>query len=356
MYYKTKTSLSDEVVLVRALFRLLMALMLSACASGPSSLPEPLVSPDELLARRTIGLEPVVHQDERFWLNPDMVMRHFVDISIQDAERGNVPLALLKSLREEWSALNYSRNANFNAQDAFHEHQANCLSFSAMVVSLMRHAGVKAQFQRVEAAPEWDMEGDSVVAALHINAVIFQGGKRAEVDWLPRRNAVEYEKKFLLNDDEALAEWHNNLGTEALLADDLPLAFAELSRALRLAPAAAHIWVNLGVVYRRVGLLNHAEAAWLIALQHNRRQLQAISNLQMLYRSQERVDLAAELDQLMLYYRKRNPYYHYLLARRAEKEERFREALGHLRRAQKLHQDVRFDQMSQRLLSAMNES
>lgn len=341
---------------MRIFFLLLTVLTLSACASGPSSLPQPQIAPDELLARRASGLDAAVYQDERFWLNPDMVMRHFVDISIQDVEQGNVPIALLESLREEWSALNYSRNANFTARDAFQEHQANCLSFSAMVVSLMRHAGVRAQFQRVETAPEWDMEGGAVVAALHINAVIFQNGRRSEVDWLSRRNASALEKKFLLNDEEALAEWHSNLGTEALLAGDLPLAFAELSRALRLAPAAAHIWVNLGVVYRRVGLPEHAEAAWLIALEHNQRQLQAISNLHMLYRSQQRQPLVEELDELMLYYRKRNPFYHYLLAQEAEKEARFNDALGHLRRAQKLHQDVRFDRMSLRLRDAINGS
>jgi tetratricopeptide (TPR) repeat protein len=334
----------------------LVALTLSACASGPSSLPPPQFDPDELLARNTSGLDATVYQDERFWLNPDMVMRHFVDISVQDVEQGNVPVALLKSLRAEWSSLNYSRNANFTARDAFQERQANCLSFSAMVVSLMRHAGVRAQFQRVEAAPEWDMEGGAVVAALHINAVIFQNGKRSEVDWLPRRNASAYEKKYLLNDNEALAEWHNNLGTEALLADDLPLAFAELSRALRLAPEAAHIWVNLGVVYRRIGQPEHAEAAWLIALEHNQRQLQAISNLHNLYRSQQRLPLVEELGEPMLYYRKRNPFYHYLLAQEAEKESRFNDALGHLRRAQKLHQDIRFEQMSARLLSVMDDS
>ena len=59
---------------------------------------------------------------------------------------------------------------------------------------------------------------------------------------------------------------------------------------------------------------------------------------------------------MLLYYRKRNPFYHYLLARQAEKEARFDEALGHLRKAQKLHQDTRFDQMSARLLSAMEGS
>ena len=154
----------------------------------------------------------------------------------------------------------------------------------------------------------------------------------------------------MLSDDEALAEWHNNLGAEALLKNDLPLAFAELSRALRLYPEAAHIWVNLGVVYRRVGLLEHAESAWLLALERNTRQLQAMSNLQMLYRAQGQDVLADDLEKMMSYYRRQNPFYHYLLAKQAEEAEHFDEARRHIRRAMRLHSDVRFDVLYARLL------
>lgn len=328
---------------------LLLALLMLACASGPSSLPEPTVGPNELLARRISGLDAAVYQDERFWLNPDMVMRYFVDLSTQHAEQDRVPLELLRALREEWPTLNYKRSANFSASDAFHAQQANCLSFSEVVVSLMRHAGVRAKFQRVEAVPEWDLDGNSAVAALHINAVIFQHGKRAEIDWLPRPATTGYEQKFLLSDDEALAEWHNNIGTEALLRQDYPLAFAELSRALRLSPKAAHIWVNMGVLYRRLGMNPEAESAWLIALQHNPRQLQALSNLQSLFSANGQNTLVAELNSLMLHYRKRNPFYHYLQAQQAEKQGRLSEALRHIQRAKSMLSDPRFDELQARV-------
>ncbi len=334
---------------MRPLLVLLPLLICVACATGPTSLPAPAIEADQLLARGTIGLDPRPYRDEEFWLNPDMVMRHFVDFSTRDADSEETALALIRSLREEWPVLKYRRNANYSAAVAFHQDQANCLSYSAMVVSMMRHAGVQARFQRVEAAPEWDLEGNSVVASLHINAVIFQEGKQLEVDWLPRRNPSDYERRFVLSDDEALAEWHNNLGAEALLNNDLPLAFAELSRALRLSPEAAHIWVNLGVVYRRVGLDAHAEAAWLIAIKHNRRQLQALSNLQRLYQAQGKEEVAEDLSAVIAYYRKKNPYYFYFLAQQAEKDNRFNEALRHIKRARRMHSDDRFDRLHVRL-------
>lgn len=337
---------------MRVLIALLL-LALAACATGPASLPEPPVAPDQLLARRTIGLDPAAHSDETLWLNPDLVMQYFVDLSTRDVSPDDVPVQLLRALREEWSTLNYNRHANLSASDAFHEQQANCLSFSAMVVSLMRHAGVRARFQRVESAPEWSLEGRSVVASLHVNAVIYQHGKSVEIDLLPSENQTGYERKFLLSDDEALAEWHSNLGTEALLANDLPLAFAELSRALRLAPAAAHIWVNLGAVYRRVGLNDEAESAWLIALRHDRRQLQALSNLQRLYEATGREEMAGELANALTYYRKQNPFYHYFLAQQAEREGDIEQALRHIQRAKSMHQDPRFEVFQARLQAAL---
>ncbi len=335
---------------MRPLLLVLLPLLLCvACATGPASLPAPTVDPDQLLARQTIGLDPRSYRDEAFWLNPDMVMRHFVDFSTRDADSEEAALALIRSLREEWPVLKYRRDANYSAAAAFHQEQANCLSYSAMVVSLMRHAGVQAQFQRVESAPEWDLEGSSAVASLHINAVIFQGGKQLEVDWLPRRTPSDYERRFVLTDGEALAEWHNNLGAEALMSNDLSLAFAELSRALRLSPEAAHIWVNLGVLYRRVGLDQHAEAAWLIAIEHNQRQLQALSNLQRLYLAQGRVALADGLNAMITHYRNKNPYYFYFLAQQAEKSNHLEQALRHIKRARRMHSDDRFDRLHARL-------
>lgn len=340
---------------MRALLLFAMCLLCVGCAISPLSLPPPAFDPDQLIARRTIGLDPRPYRDERYWLNPDMVMRHFVDFSTEYVEKEKIPIVLLEALRKEWPTRNYRRDANYSAAAAFQQEQANCLSYSAVVVSLMRHAGVRASFQRVEAAPEWDLEGQSVVASLHINAVIFRQGKTVEIDWLPRRDPSDYERRFILSDEEALAEWHNNLGAEALLENNLPLAFAELSRALRLSPRAAHIWVNLGVIYRRVGLEAHAESAWLIALEHNPRQLQAMGNLQRLYSGRGESKLAGDLERLIEYYRRQNPYYFYLLAKQAEQEQRYEDALRHIERARRMHSDERFDALQVRLNRHLSE-
>ncbi|MFT5576506.1 MAG: tetratricopeptide (TPR) repeat protein [Bermanella sp.] len=346
----------DEGVALRIVALLLAALMMSACAGSPPSLPKPSLSPDELLARRTSGLDAANYKDGQFWLNSDKAMRDFVELSTQYADKDQVPIELLRALREEWSRLNYERSANLTASEAFRAQRANCLSLTEVVISLMRHAGVRAQFQRVETITEWDLDGDSAVGSLHINAVIFIRGRQFEVDWLARRTQDGYERKFILSDDEALAEWHSNIGTEALLRDEYPLAFAELSRALSLAPDAAHIWVNLGVLYRRLGMNLAAESAWLIALERKPRQLQAMSNLQALFAVSGRQELAAGLNSWIANYRTRNPFYHYLRAQEAERAGRLSEALRHIRKAKSMHEDARFDALQARVRDNVRSS
>ncbi len=341
---------------MRKVALILAALMMSACAGSPPLLPEPLLSPDELLAQRTSGLKAFDYHDERLWLTPDVSMRSFVESNVQKTDIERVPNTLLRALREVWTPLNYERSANFTASEAFHARQANCLSLTGVVISLMRHAGVEARFQRVETIPEWNLDGDAAVGSLHINAVIFIRGRPFEVDWLSRQPQIGYERKYMLSDEEALAEWHNNIGTEALLREEYPLAFAELSRALNLAPKAAHIWVNLGVLYRRLGMNLAAESAWLIALERKPRQLQAMSNLQALFAASGRQELAAELNSWIANYRTRNPFYHYLQAQEAERAGRLAEALRHIRKAKSMHDDERFDALQARVRDNVKSS
>ncbi|NIQ94756.1 MAG: hypothetical protein GWN87_11495, partial [Desulfuromonadales bacterium] len=47
------------------------------------------------------------------------------------------------------------------------------------------------------------------------------------------------------------AQYYNNLGVEALLASDLPVAWARFRQALRTDSDLAYLWSNLGVVYNR---------------------------------------------------------------------------------------------------------
>jgi Flp pilus assembly protein TadD len=101
----------------------------------------------------------------------------------------------------------------------------------------------------------------------------------------------------------------------------------------------AAAWVNLGVLYLRVGRLDYAESAFLRALQTDPREQSAFSNLESVYSALGNSELAARYGAQIKRYRDINPYYHYAGARAAFNEKRYEDALASLRTAIRLKGD-----------------
>ena len=95
----------------------------------------------------------------------------------------------------------------------------------------------------------------------------------------------------------------------------------------------APAWDNLGSLYRRAGLLDHAEAAYRQALRAERWDFVAMSNLLWLYEQQGRTAAATRLRKRVRLHRLRNPYYRYQLAREAYASGEYAAARQHLRYA-----------------------
>ncbi len=328
---------------MRVLLSVLVSLLLAACVSTGASMPTlPVASAALLSGDRLDGPLPAASDDGR-WLRLDDDMREFAaEFRRFRPQAYQLQRLLARLLDPGGGGFSYQPEATLAAREAFQQQRGNCLSFAGLLVALSREAGFEAQFQRVELPPEWDLRGDTVVAALHINTLISIPGQSAlEVEW-GGRMAQPWHRREVLSDARALAEFHNNLGVEALIAGRVPRAFAELRRALQLAPNTAHLWVNLAALYRSLGDEDAAESAWLQALAHNPDELPALSGLQRLYQQQGRSELAAQLQARVQRYRDSNPYYHYSQARRAFEHGDYDAARVAIERAQALAEDARF--------------
>lgn len=309
------------------------------------------MSEQELLSDERLPFAVPPPQSDRQWLLAEPPMR---DLAVRHV--GSRPkvehferlLAALLSDPEQ-GAFRYDATATLSAADAFEQRRGNCLAFAALVVSLARAAGYDARFQRVEMPPDWNLRDNTMVTRLHINTrVRFQRGRAVEVDWRPGRG-LPAGRRELLSDTEALAEYHNNLGVEAMLAGDRAAAFAELRHAARLAPEIAHIWSNLAVYYRRAGDAAAAEAAWLQALQRDPEALPALSALQRLYAEQGRGEMERAIGRKVQAYRDNNPFYHYLQARTAFENGDMAIAQRKLDTALSLRNDERFKALQARI-------
>jgi Flp pilus assembly protein TadD len=140
-------------------------------------------------------------------------------------------------------------------------------------------------------------------------------------------------------DEYAQALFYNNLAAEALVSRNYDTSFTYLREALRLDAENTAAWSNLGLWYLRQGRRDHAEAAYLRALDATPRDPTVLTNLAALYASQGQPELADAYSQRIRSYQKNNPYYHFAAALKAFEQRRFDAALNDVNQAVRLKTD-----------------
>jgi Flp pilus assembly protein TadD len=130
------------------------------------------------------------------------------------------------------------------------------------------------------------------------------------------------------------------MGAELLQHGEMTAAFYAFRKAIAeydrsFAPA----WDSLGTLYSRKGLFYHAEAAFSQALEIDRSDLTAMTNLTALYDRLGEPNLAARYRKKVTSHRMRNPYYRFQLARFAYHLEDYDLAIDHLKFAMRKGRD-----------------
>jgi Flp pilus assembly protein TadD len=229
--------------------------------------------------------------------------------------------------------LEYLEGATRTAEEAFDTANGNCLALSLLFVALAREAGLDARFYQVRVVPEWKLEGDVVFAARHINVGGRIGPRSTYVmDFSPyvvRRQLSRHR----LTDEEAFAQYYNNLGADFIADGNLLSAYLHFRAGLELAPSLSYLWSNIAVVYSRNGQPEVAEKALRRAIALDANNTSAMTNLAGLFRASGREAEAEELVAEVERAQRRNPYYHYALGERAIAREDYLGALTLLRQA-----------------------
>lgn len=202
----------------------------------------------------------------------------------------------------------YNETQTLTASQAFAARSGNCIGFANMMVALARRAGLGARFQEVRRMSEWSSRADTLLLVKHINVVV-SGPNFSYVVDVSGLSFDNGEPRRLVTDSYAKALFHNNIGAEALLRDELGSAWSNLAAAARLRSGATDPWINLGVLYKRNGQPQAAEIAYRSALKINSRDYSAMNNLYELYLTEENLPAAAKLSGKVDRYRRKNPYY-----------------------------------------------
>jgi tetratricopeptide (TPR) repeat protein len=150
---------------------------------------------------------------------------------------------------------------------------------------------------------------------------------------------ISPKKKFpakAIGKKTLLAMFYNNKGSQALINEDYSRAYQYFKGATLTDSKFSAAWGNLGILYKITGHQNMAEMAYAEAVRINPDNLTALNNLARLFYKQERTEEALLLEKHVHKLRKKNPYYHALLANDAMFMKQYQAAIKHYRNAIRL--------------------
>ena len=304
---------------------------------------QPQITPDELLSGKILGAaddHPTSIESGAVLAISDE-MREFLK---ENVNPGGTDIFKLQQLVDAIMGtknfrLEYDENTR-TAAETFRLRKGNCLSFTTLFVSLARGAGLKADFQEVDIPPDWSTRKDVFVLNRHVNVNVYLGasGTRA-VDFDVGDFKSTYEVDTI-SDNRAIAHFLNNVGVERMQAGDIVDAFAFFRRAILetngdFSPA----WTNLGLLYRKGGHDDYAEAAYLQALKADRVDVVAMSNLVRLHEMRGDTEKARKYRKKVDQHRMRNPHLRFSLAREAFENREYDTAIEHLKHAIRKQKD-----------------
>jgi Flp pilus assembly protein TadD len=295
------------------------------------------VTRDELLSGRVLGVtdDPSTSIESSAVLALSDEMREFLKEHVNPGATDKFRLQQLVDaiVESKIFKLEYDENTR-TAAETFRLRGGNCLSFTTMFVALARGVGLNADFQEVNIPPDWSTRKDVFVLNLHVNVNVYMGsfGTRA-VDF----NIGDFKSTYdveLISDKRAVAHYFNNVGVERMQVGEFLDAFAFFRRAiLETEGGFSPAWTNLGLLYRKGGHDDHAEAAYFEALDVDRGDVVAMSNLQRLYASRGDQEGVKRYGKKVDQHRMRNPHLRFALAREAFDEREYDTAIDHLKAA-----------------------
>jgi Flp pilus assembly protein TadD len=250
------------------------------------------------------------------------------------AREGSVQLeALQRALFEKEFDFNYDSDLTLTAAEAFEQRRGNCMSFTALFVTMARSAGIPVFLMTVRRAPEVDKKDDLVIVNRHVVAA-YRDPAGVRVYDFYITSADPYMHQRVVDDVMASAMYHTNLGGAAIRANDTEQALRHLRIATTLAPDWAAGWVNLGVAKFRTGDTDGALAAYGAALEADPYNPSALTNIAHVYH-QLGMEAESETALRAAAHRTTNPYTLIAMADAEMIQGRYGRARRYLRKARR---------------------
>lgn len=181
----------------------------------------------------------------------------------------------------------YEDNRTLTGREAFDARRGNCMSFTSLFVAMSRSIDIPTVLVTVRRAPEVDKQDNLVVVNRHVVAG-YRGVQEMSLFDFYVTSAASDLRSWIIDDVQASALFHTNLGGMAIRDGDLGAAEHHLEIATRLDPDWAPGWVNLGVARYRSGDPEGAMTAYEHALEAEPGNSSAWTNIALIHRDQGR--------------------------------------------------------------------
>lgn len=250
----------------------------------------------------------------------------------------------------EGKGMKYDIEANFTPINTFKNNRGNCLSFTLLLIQLADELDIALNINEVDLPNTWGQnEEKDLIFYRHVNAIYKTNWQIQVFDLAMEEYGRGYPQRFI-SKREGAALLYSNIGIQFLQNQDYAQALHYLKLAVSISPDNSDVWINLGVALSRSKRLKQAEQAYLYAVALNDRDSIAASNLERLYRAQDRHSLANKYKKIAHKARQQNPYVHFQNASDAFAKSEFRRAKKSIKRAIRLYDnDPQFFELRSKL-------
>ncbi|MFT6269659.1 MAG: tetratricopeptide (TPR) repeat protein [Alphaproteobacteria bacterium] len=337
---------NNHLQLMRVILIFTFLFFCVGCASTEQSkseaLPIALIFADDAFPE--FKLYEIEQPEQIFALDDDA--KAFVHDSMSGIRPGdNKAKKLIRSIFDRSDLdLVYESSANTTATDTFNSASANCLSLSIMTYAMAQEAGFSTQFQIVDIPEYWMRRGGYTLISGHVNLRITVKAELGIQQIFDNALVVDFDpqarsKKFFTqktSKQTIVAMFYNNKGADALLQGNSDKAYAYFKEAILISKKHAGTWVNLGFLYRKMGLYNLAHKAYRQAIAIDEDYNTAWENLAFLYDRSGNKKGADDIRSRLESKRMKNPFYHQMLAEIDKDEGSFDSSVSHYEKAIRL--------------------
>lgn len=282
---------------------------LCGCAVEPQAPPNTNVFVDSAFKPPSVRIDP----QDAMTLSP--AMQRFADTEMASEIRNKgLRDGLIEALYTKGRLqLDYDAESTRTAAEAFDARRGNCMSLVLMTAAFARHYNLPVRFNSVYLEESWTRSHNIFFVAGHVNIslarplatqsrmTVFGDPELLTIDFLPP-DQIRGHRGRVIDESTILAMFLNNRAAEALTVGKVDDAYWWARAAIMTDARWLSAYNTLAVLYRRKGMMDHAEATLRLVLDREPLNTQAMSNLILVLsdvgRSQEAQVYANQLAQI----------------------------------------------------------